>query len=96
MRNFHLNRNHQFCPTINLDKLWSLVGEEKRLECVKDPKKVPVVDIVQFVSKFIYFFLFFLKIFIKIKQKMMTIRTGGLNGAVHLHKIYVDSYFTDS
>uniref|UniRef100_A0A336LPZ8 Large ribosomal subunit protein uL15 n=2 Tax=Culicoides sonorensis TaxID=179676 RepID=A0A336LPZ8_CULSO len=48
MRNFHLNRNHQFCPTINLDKLWSLVGEEKRLECAKDPKKVPVVDIVQF------------------------------------------------
>lgn len=55
MRNFHLNRNHHFCPTINLDKLWSLVGEEKRLECVKDPKKVPVVDIVQFVSKSVFF-----------------------------------------
>lgn len=51
MRNFHLNRNHNFCPTINLDKLWSLVGEQKRVE-LKDNKegKVPVVDLVQFVS----------------------------------------------
>lgn len=56
MRNFHLNRNHQFCPTINLDKIWSLVGEEKRLECAKDPKKVPVVDIVQFVSTLLFFY----------------------------------------
>lgn len=52
-RNFHLNRNHKFCPTLNLDKLWALVGDEKREIALKDPKKVPVLDIVQFVSNFL-------------------------------------------
>jgi hypothetical protein len=28
MRHFHLQRNHYFNPIINLDKLWTLVGEE--------------------------------------------------------------------
>lgn len=51
MRNFHLNRNHNFCPTINLDKLWSLVGDKKRAESKDDKEgKVPVIDLVQFVS----------------------------------------------
>jgi large subunit ribosomal protein L27Ae len=50
MRNFHLNRNHKFAPTLNLDKLWSLVGEENRERAAKDADKVPVIDIVQFVS----------------------------------------------
>lgn len=51
MRNYHLNRNHKFCPTLNLDKLWGLVGEDKRKELKDDKeKKVPVIDIVQFVS----------------------------------------------
>ncbi|EDS41748.1 60S ribosomal protein L15 [Culex quinquefasciatus] len=48
MRNFHLNRNHQYCPTLNLTKLWALVGEDKRIECKKDATKVPVVDLVKF------------------------------------------------
>ncbi|XP_037025553.1 60S ribosomal protein L27a [Bradysia coprophila] len=49
MRNFHLNRNHNFCPSINLDKLWSLVGEKNRTDCKADKEgKVPVVDLVQF------------------------------------------------
>ncbi|GAM38250.1 60S ribosomal protein [Talaromyces pinophilus] len=30
MRHFHLQRNHYWKPTINLDKLWSLVPEETR------------------------------------------------------------------
>lgn len=56
MRNFHLNRNHSFCPTLNLDKLWSLVGDETRLKLQHDKEgKVPVVDLVQFVSIFIQF-----------------------------------------
>lgn len=50
MRNFHLNRNHKFCPTLNVEKLWSIVGEENRLRVEKDPSKVPVIDIVQHVS----------------------------------------------
>lgn len=28
MRYFHYNKNKYFCPIINLDKIWSLVGEE--------------------------------------------------------------------
>uniref|UniRef100_A0A182MX19 Large ribosomal subunit protein uL15 n=1 Tax=Anopheles culicifacies TaxID=139723 RepID=A0A182MX19_9DIPT len=48
MRNFHLNRNHKFCPTINLTHLWSLVPEKVREEAKKNPAKVPVVDLVQF------------------------------------------------
>lgn len=50
MRNFHLNRNHNYCPTINLDKLWSLVGLENYEKAKKDGEKVPVIDIVQHVS----------------------------------------------
>merc|ERR1712187_208404 len=30
MRHFHLKRNQYFCPTVNLDSLWNLVGEETR------------------------------------------------------------------
>ena len=30
MRYFHLSKNKYHCPIINLDKIWSLVGEEVR------------------------------------------------------------------
>jgi large subunit ribosomal protein L27Ae len=30
MRYFHFSKNKYHCPIINLDKLWSLVGEEVR------------------------------------------------------------------
>lgn len=48
MRRFHLKRNTQFCPSINLDKLWSLVSEEerKKAEAAKDGKAL-VIDITQ-------------------------------------------------
>ena len=39
MRHFHKLKNHYHCPIINLDKLWTLVGEEKRVECAKDKSK---------------------------------------------------------
>merc|ERR1712096_409538 len=26
MRTFHENKNNQFCPSVNIDTLWSLVG----------------------------------------------------------------------
>lgn len=57
MRNFHLNRNHKFCPTIALDKLWALVGEQARKEATESKdNKVPVVDLVKFVSFSAVFF----------------------------------------
>ena len=30
MRHFNIRKNQYFCPIINLDKLWSLVGEQVR------------------------------------------------------------------
>jgi hypothetical protein len=30
MRHFHYSRNKYHCPIVNLDKIWSLVGEEVR------------------------------------------------------------------
>ncbi|XP_035581351.1 transcription factor SPT20 homolog [Zalophus californianus] len=31
MRHYHLKRNQSFCPTVNLDKLWTLVSEQTQL-----------------------------------------------------------------
>ena len=30
MRVFRMNKNQDYCPTLNIDKLWSLVSEETR------------------------------------------------------------------
>jgi large subunit ribosomal protein L27Ae len=45
MRYFHLNKNKYFCPVINLDKIWTLVGEEARLAAAKDASTAPVIDV---------------------------------------------------
>jgi len=47
MRTFHTHRNPKFCPTINVDKLWTLVSEQarKRYQSVKD--RVPVIDVTK-------------------------------------------------
>ncbi|KDR17023.1 60S ribosomal protein L27a [Zootermopsis nevadensis] len=48
MRNYHLRRNSKWCPTINLDKLWTLVSEQTRLRYKDHPEgKAPVIDIVK-------------------------------------------------
>lgn len=46
MRNFHVRANQLYCPTVNLDKLWTLVSEEtrKRYADVKD--KAPVINVL--------------------------------------------------
>ena len=36
MRHFHKLKNHYVRPVINLDKVWTLIGEEKREACAKD------------------------------------------------------------
>ncbi|KAK5207708.1 60S ribosomal protein L28 [Exophiala xenobiotica] len=48
MRYFHLTRNQYWKPTINLDKLWSLVPEETRDEYVSGKKTdtAPVLDLL--------------------------------------------------
>merc|ERR1712105_305768 len=46
MRYFHKTNNKFFCPTVNLDKLWTLVSKQtrERYAAVKD--KAPVIDCV--------------------------------------------------
>jgi len=44
MRHFHLTRQSYFQPTINTDKLWTLVSEQTRLNYAKDTSKAPVID----------------------------------------------------
>ena len=47
MRHFHLKRNKYFCPTINLDKIWTLVSDHTRQEYKDEVDKVPVIDVVR-------------------------------------------------
>ncbi|CAJ0747878.1 9012_t:CDS:2 [Entrophospora sp. SA101] len=46
MRHFHMTRNQSYCPTVNLDKLWTLVSEQTRkiYATKKDNNLVPVID----------------------------------------------------
>ena len=47
MRNFHVHSNqlNTYCPSINLDKLWTLVSEHhKEKAAASKSKKVPVID----------------------------------------------------
>ncbi|CDW73509.1 60s ribosomal protein l27a [Stylonychia lemnae] len=41
MRQFHLLRNHQYQPSVNLDKLWSIVSEETRKKAAASKDKAP-------------------------------------------------------
>lgn len=52
MRYFHKTQNKFHCPTVNIDKLWSLVSEQtrKNYAAKKDGSQVPVIDAVQAVS----------------------------------------------
>ncbi|XP_073688045.1 large ribosomal subunit protein uL15 [Garra rufa] len=48
MRHYHLKRNTLFCPTINLDKLWTLVSEQTRAHFGKIPDgPAPIIDVVR-------------------------------------------------
>lgn len=47
MRYFHKTNNQFFCPSVNLDKLWTMIPENVRLEN-KDKKDVaPVLDVTE-------------------------------------------------
>jgi hypothetical protein len=57
MRTFRLQRNQEFAPVVNLDKLWSLVSEQTRLKAQASKDKAAVIDVTKAVNYcFIYSF----------------------------------------
>mmetsp|Transcript_22224 Transcript_22224/g.60739 ORF Transcript_22224/g.60739 Transcript_22224/m.60739 type:complete len:148 (-) Transcript_22224:62-505(-) len=47
MRNFHLIKHSRVIPIINVERLWSLLPEETRLEYKEKADKAPVIDVVK-------------------------------------------------
>eukprot|EP01016_Furgasonia_blochmanni_P050287 TRINITY_DN774_c0_g1_i2.p2 TRINITY_DN774_c0_g1~~TRINITY_DN774_c0_g1_i2.p2 ORF type:complete len:234 (-),score=57.83 TRINITY_DN774_c0_g1_i2:38-739(-) len=49
MRKFRLQRNRDYAPTINLDRIWTLVSEQTRTkyETAKTKDKAPVIDVTK-------------------------------------------------
>merc|ERR1712109_429879 len=47
MRHYHLTRQKYHCPTVNLDKLWSLVSEQTREQYKNKTDVAPVIDCVR-------------------------------------------------
>jgi len=43
MRHFHLMRNRYYMPTINVDKLWNLVGDDVKKSA--SSSNAPVIDV---------------------------------------------------
>ena len=51
MRHFHIRKNQHHMPTVNLDRLWTLVTEQTQQKYKNHPEnKVPVIDVVRAVS----------------------------------------------
>merc|ERR1712098_518192 len=46
MRHFHKQKNQSFCPTINVEKIWSLMSEERRQYWADKTEKAPVINLV--------------------------------------------------
>jgi hypothetical protein len=55
MRKFRLQRNQHFSPSVNVDKLWSLVSEQTRLKAQTSKDKAAVIDVTKAV---IYYFIY--------------------------------------
>ncbi|GAU96773.1 hypothetical protein RvY_08165 [Ramazzottius varieornatus] len=48
MRQFHLNRNHSFCPVLNVDRIWTLVSDQAKDQAQsRKDGKAPVIDLVR-------------------------------------------------
>jgi large subunit ribosomal protein L27Ae len=46
MRRFHLTPNAHWNPTINVDKLWTLVPDEHKKDLKENSQVVPVVNVL--------------------------------------------------
>ena len=47
IRTFALQRNRLFAPTINIDKVWSLVTENSRQAFSNNKDRIPVIDVTK-------------------------------------------------
>mmetsp|Transcript_31013 Transcript_31013/g.23065 ORF Transcript_31013/g.23065 Transcript_31013/m.23065 type:complete len:148 (-) Transcript_31013:63-506(-) len=47
MRTFHLKRHLSFCPTINVDRLWSLLPEGEYEKAKAGSDQTPVLDVTK-------------------------------------------------
>lgn len=49
MRHFHFQQNHHICPSVNVDKLWHLAGEDALKQAQEQGKngKALVLDVTQ-------------------------------------------------
>lgn len=47
MRNFHLIKHGKVVPTVNVEKLWSLVSEQTRVYYKEKKDKAPVIDVLK-------------------------------------------------
>lgn len=50
MRHFHVLRNREHCPIVNLDKLWSMLPEGTMEQTKEAGGKAPVIDVTESVS----------------------------------------------
>merc|ERR1712222_36194 len=47
IRVYRLHKNRQFNPTVNVDKLWSLLSTNAQAQYTKDTTKAPVIDVTK-------------------------------------------------
>ena len=47
MRYYHKTMPKFYCPTVNCDRLWSLISEQTREKYAKETDKAPVIDCVR-------------------------------------------------
>mmetsp|Transcript_11115 Transcript_11115/g.17854 ORF Transcript_11115/g.17854 Transcript_11115/m.17854 type:complete len:149 (+) Transcript_11115:58-504(+) len=48
MNQYHLLRNREWCPTINVSEVWRLVPEHIKKQCIDSKgEKAPLIDVVE-------------------------------------------------
>lgn len=47
-RYYHKIKSRFYCPTVNVEELWNLIGEEKRKKLENKKDVAPVIDVVDF------------------------------------------------
>lgn len=48
MRHFHLTRNKYYSPIINVEKIWSLIGDEARAKAAESKDSAALIDVTKY------------------------------------------------